>query len=92
MDISAKYQSIVKLPLEEKFAIFLLPLIVPMEIPCITWGRNALYTSGLDVGSRVKLYGRIQSREYTKNLSDTETETRTAYEVSVSKIELVEEN
>lgn len=61
-------------------------------IPCITWGRNALYTSGLDVGSRVKLYGRIQSREYTKNLSDTETETRTAYEVSVSKIELVEEN
>lgn len=61
-------------------------------IPCITWGRNALYTSGLYVGSRVKLYGRIQSREYTKNLSDTETETRTAYEVSVSKIELVEEN
>ena len=61
-------------------------------IPCITWGRNALYTSGLDVGSRVKLYGRIQSREYTKNLSDTETETRTAYEVSVSKIELVEDN
>lgn len=60
-------------------------------IPCIAWGRNARYTSGLDVGSRVKICGRIQSREYQKCISDTESETRVAYEVSVSKIELVEE-
>ena len=60
-------------------------------IPCICWGRNARYVSGLEVGSRVKICGRIQSREYTKKISDTETETRVAYEVSVSKIELVEE-
>ena len=60
-------------------------------IPCITWGRNARYVSGLEVGSRVKICGRIQSREYQKCISDTETETRVAYEVSVSKIELVEE-
>ena len=60
-------------------------------IPCICWGRNARYASGLEVGSRVKICGRIQSREYQKRISDTETETRTAYEVSVSKIELVEE-
>lgn len=60
-------------------------------IPCIAWGRNARYVSGLEVGSRVKICGRIQSREYQKRISDTETETRVAYEVSVSKIELVEE-
>ena len=60
-------------------------------IPCIAWGRNARFASGLEVGSRVKICGRIQSREYQKCISDTETETRVSYEVSVSKIELVEE-
>ena len=60
-------------------------------IPCITWGRNARFASGLEVGSRVKICGRIQSREYQKCISDTETETRVAYEVSVSKIEVEEE-
>lgn len=59
-------------------------------IPCICWGRNARYVSGFEVGSLVKICGRIQSREYIKKLSETESETRTAYEVSVSKIELVE--
>lgn len=60
-------------------------------IPCIAWGRNARYASDLCVGTRIKVCGRIQSREYQKRISDTEYETRTAYEVSVSKIELVEE-
>lgn len=60
-------------------------------IPCICWERNALFASGLDVGAHIKLSGRIQSREYTKKISETESETRVAYEVSVSKIELVEE-
>lgn len=58
-------------------------------IPCISWGRTARYTSKLDVGSHVKIYGRIQSREYTKRISETESEQRMAYEVSVSSIELV---
>lgn len=60
-------------------------------IPCIVWGRNAKFASNLEIGSHVQVHGRIQSREYTKKLSDTSAETRTAYEVSVSKIELVEE-
>ena len=60
-------------------------------IPCIAWGRNARFASGLEVGSHVKICGRIQSREYTKKLSETESETRVAYEVSVNKIELDEE-
>lgn len=61
-------------------------------IPCICWGRNARYVSSLEVGTRISVSGRIQSREYEKRLSDTESEIRVAYEVSVSKIDLVEEN
>ena len=60
-------------------------------IPCICWGRNARYASGFDVGEHVRILGRIQSREYVKKLSETETETRTAYEVSVSKLECMDE-
>ena len=56
-------------------------------IPCIFWVRNARYASGFEVGEHVQLLGRIQSREYVKRISDTETEKRVAYEVSVSKLE-----
>ena len=59
-------------------------------IPCISWGRNARFASGFTVGTRVMIWGRVQSREYTKKLTDTECEKRTAYEVSVSKLECVE--
>lgn len=58
-------------------------------IPCICWGRNARFASGLEVGTRLKVQGRIQSREYTKKLSDTESETRTAYEVSLSRLGVI---
>ena len=60
-------------------------------IPCIAWYRNAVFASGLQVGTRLKIEGRIQSREYVKKISDDKTETRTAYEVSVSKLEVAEE-
>ena len=59
-------------------------------IPCICWGRNARFASGLEVGARVQLYGRIQSRGYLKKLSETEAEQRVAYEVSASRIEVYE--
>lgn len=59
-------------------------------IPCIAWGRNARYASQFEVGSRIRLWGRVQSREYTKKISETETEKRVAYEVSVSKLEFIE--
>lgn len=60
-------------------------------IPCIAWGRNARFAEGLEVGARLRIDGRIQSREYQKRISDDEFETRTAYEVSISKMETVEE-
>ena len=56
-------------------------------IPCISWGRNARFAANFEVGSRVQIWGRIQSREYVKRLEDDRTEKRTAYEVSVSKLE-----
>ena len=55
-------------------------------IPCIAWGRNARFVKNLSVGDKVAISGRIQSREYQKKLSETETKTMTAYEVSVSKL------
>lgn len=60
-------------------------------VPMICWGRNAVYASGLEIGTRLRIDGRIQSREYKKKISETEGETRTAYEVSISKMEVVEE-
>ena len=60
-------------------------------IPCIAWGRNARFAGGFKIGTRVKLIGRIQSREYDKKISDTEFEKKVAYEVSVSKCDVIEE-
>lgn len=59
-------------------------------IPCIAWGRNAKFAQNLPVGTNLKIWGRIQSREYQKHLNETETVLKTAYEVSVSKMEVVE--
>ena len=59
-------------------------------IPCIAWGRNARYAAGFSVGSHIQVNGRIQSREYTKKISEEECVKRVAYEVSVSKIDLIE--
>ena len=59
-------------------------------IPCICWGRNARFAARFEVGVHVQIWGRIQSREYVKRLHEDEVEKRTAYEVSVSKIEYME--
>ena len=56
-------------------------------IPCICWGRNARYAGKLPVGSRIQLWGRIQSREYQKRISEDQIVNRVAYEVSVNKME-----
>ena len=60
-------------------------------ITCICWGRNARFASGFEVGGHVQVWGRIQSREYVKKISELETEKRVAYEVSVSKVDFLEE-
>ena len=61
-------------------------------IPCIAWGRNAKYAESLPVGANLKVWGRIQSREYQKKIGEDEFETKTAFEISISKLEAGEEN
>ena len=57
-------------------------------IPCICWGRNARYCESLKLGDNIKLWGRIQSREYVKKLENDISITNIAYEISVSKLEI----
>ena len=55
-------------------------------IPCIAWGRNARFAKNLEVGEKIAVSGRIQSREYQKRITDDDVRTLTAYEVSISKL------
>ena len=61
-------------------------------IPTIAWGRNARFCQNLEVGTKVKLVGRVQSRMYEKKHEDGTVENRVAYEVSVGSLEVIEEN
>lgn len=61
-------------------------------IPCIAWGRNAKFVKDLSVGDKVRVSGRIQSREYQKKNDLDEFVTKTAYEVSLNKVILVDES
>lgn len=58
-------------------------------IPAIAWGRNAKFCREINIGARVRIWGRIQSREYQKKISEEESVTKTAYEISIGKMELV---
>ena len=55
-------------------------------IPCIAWGRNARFVKNLGVGEKIAVSGRIQSREYVKKISETESRTMIAYEVSICRL------
>lgn len=84
-----------KTPLGREIADVLLAVNRPYGksdyIPCICWGRNSRYVGKLNVGEHCSVTGRIQSRIYIKTLDDGSTEERTAYEVSVNKMEVVED-
>ncbi len=57
-------------------------------IPCIAWGRNARFCENVPVGTEVRIIGRVQSREYEKKHEDGTVEKKVAYEVSVSSLEI----
>ncbi len=82
-----------KTPLGREIADILIAVNRPYGksdyIPCIAWGRNARYAETLEVGTHLLVWGRVQSREYTKKIGEEEVEKRVAYEVSVSKIEVM---
>lgn len=61
-------------------------------IPCIAWGRNARFCENMEIGTGVKVIGRVQSRMYEKKHEDGTVEQRVAYEVSVGSLELVNKN
>lgn len=61
-------------------------------IPTIAWGRNAKFCQSLEVGTKVKLVGRVQSRMYEKKHEDGTVENRVAYEVSIGSLEVIEED
>lgn len=54
-------------------------------LPCIAWGSLATHCGGLDVGDKLRLEGRLQSRQYHK-LIDGEQVERTAFEISVMNL------
>lgn len=60
-------------------------------IPAIAWGRNARFCQNLEVGTKVKIVGRVQSRMYEKKYEDGTVQNRVAYEVSIGSLEVVEE-
>lgn len=57
-------------------------------IPCIAWGRNARFVKNLEIGEKISLIGRIQSRDYQKKITEDDSITKTAYEISISSISI----
>lgn len=55
-------------------------------LPCIAWGRNARYLNNINVGEKIVVTGRIQSREYQKRQENGADVTKVAYEISINKI------
>ena len=56
-------------------------------IPCIIWGKSAREAALFSVGDKLTVFGRIQSREYKKKHEDGGEEVKTAFEVSVNRME-----
>lgn len=59
-------------------------------LPCIAWGRNARFVRDLGVGEKLEVQGRIQSRKYQKRIDENTSETRVAYEISLSSVMIVD--
>ena len=60
-------------------------------LPCILWGRTALEASNCHTRDTIRIFGRLQSRIYTK-VTEEGTEERTAYEISALTADFPEED
>ena len=82
-----------KTPLGREIADLMLKVPRPYTgtdyIPCVVWGRCARFCSHLKKVARLKVAGRMQSREYIK-LTEEGEEKRTAYELSIGKLTVLE--
>lgn len=68
-----------------------LPNRIENLIPILLWGKNTDRFADVPLNSMVGITGRFQSREYDKLYEDGTEEKKTAYEVSVSRFEVLEE-
>lgn len=59
-------------------------------IPVITWARKAGFVATLNVGDKISIDGRIQSRTYSKCIGENQYEDRTCYEVSAYTVKYEE--
>ena len=50
-------------------------------VSCIAWSGSARWVEDLEIGTKVHVKGRFQSRDYLKD-----NETRTAYEISINEV------
>lgn len=55
-------------------------------LPCIAWGALARRCAHREVGERMTLEGRLQSRSYIKQLEEGGSEERVAFEVSIMQL------
>ena len=82
-----------KTPFGREIADILLAVNRPYNksdyIPCIAWGRNARFCENIQVGTEVKIIGRVQSRQYEKKYEDGTVENKIAYEVSIASMEII---
>ena len=60
-------------------------------LPCILWGRTAQELSECHVRDRVQIFGRLQSRPYTKLTEEGPVE-RIAYEISALTADILEQD
>ncbi len=60
-------------------------------LPCILWGRTAQELSECHVRDRVQIFGRLQSRPYTKLTEEGPVE-RVAYEISALTADILEQD
>ena len=82
-----------KTPLGREIADLMLKVPRPYTgtdyIPCVVWGRCARFCAHLSKGARLKVAGRMQSREYVKLTEDGE-EKHTAYELSIGRLTVLD--
>ena len=60
-------------------------------LPCILWGRTAQEVSTCHTSDKIRIFGRLQSRIYSK-MTDEGLIERTAYEVSALTAEILDED
>ena len=58
-------------------------------LPCILWGKTAQEVAACHTRDEIRIYGRLQSRIYTK-LTDDGPQDRTAYEISALTAEILD--